>query len=407
MAEGSRRPPARPAFFRFASGAAAVTRLLLFANTGWYLFNHRLSLARAAREAGYDVSLASPADAYVQRLQAEGFPWHEVSLDRRGMNPLREAVAITSIRRLYDRVQPDVVHHFTIKPVIYGTYAARRCGTPAIINSVTGLGYVFLQNGPRSAPLQGLTRLLYRAVLAADNVRVIFQNPQDRHLFVGSGWLKEDAAVLIPGSGVDVNRFQPRPEPAGTPLAVYVGRMLWDKGIGELAEAARILARRNVPGSIVLVGMPDEGNPASISEDQLSTWQNEGLLDWWGQRDDMPDVYAASAVVVLPSYGEGLPRTLIEAAASGRAMIATDIPGCREVVDDGINGILVPVKNPGALADAIEELWKQPERRREMALAARKKAVAHFSDALVADRTIDVYRSLQHATHASDDKPVS
>jgi len=366
----------------------------MFANTGWYLYNHRLSLARAAQEAGYEVILVSPPDRYVQHLRDAGFEWHQLTLDRRGVNPLREAAAINRIRKLYRTLRPDVVHHFTIKPVIYGSIAARLVGVAGIVNSITGLGYVFIHEEERRSPLRGIAQALYRQALDADNVRVIFQNPVDRSTFLKRGLVREASTSLIRGSGVDIHRFSPRPEAEGDPLAVYVGRMLWDKGVEELVEAGRQLKVRGVAGKIVLVGEPDAGNPASIPEESLRAWEAEGAVEWWGRREDMPDVYAAGHVIVLPSYSEGLPRTLIEAAACGKPMIATDIPGCREVVTGGVHGLLVPVGDATALADAVERLFEDANLRRAMGAAARQKAIDEFADTLVAEKTLMVYQTL-------------
>ena len=366
----------------------------MFANTGWYLYNHRLSLAKAAREAGYEVVLVSPFDRYVERLRKAGFEWHALALDRRGVNPLREGLAIIRIWRLYRRLRPDLVHHFTIKPVIYGTIAARLAGMTGIVNAITGLGYVFIHEDGTTSPLPRIAQMLYRHALASDTVHVIFQNPADRALFLQRGLVDEERVSLIRGSGVDVTRFRPLPESTDRSMALYVGRMLWDKGLGDLAEAGRLLKQRGVPGTIVLVGEPDEGNPASIPAETLREWEEAGVLEWWGRREDMPAVYAASSMVVLPSHSEGLPRTLLEAAACGRAMVATDIPGCREVVDHDVNGFLVPVGDADAIAHAIERLFADSSLRTRMGAAARNKAINAFADTRVAAETLVVYRSL-------------
>lgn len=371
-----------------------MTTILLFANTGWYLYNHRRSLARAIQRAGIRVVLASPQDKYIQSLQAEGFTWHRLEVSRRGVNPFIEATSLLKCIQLYQRVRPSLVHHFTIKPVLYGSLAARLSGVPAVVNSITGLGYVFVTAGWRGRLLRALVAPLYRLALAGDRIRVIFQNHQHRQAFVTRGYVWEENTALIRGSGVDIDRFKPYPELDGPPVVVMAGRMLWDKGVGELVAAARKLKARGVPGKVVLVGEPDHGNPSSIPEGQLRVWHEEGSIEWIGQQEDMPSIYASSHIVVLPSYGEGLPLTLIEAAAAGKPIIATDIPGCREIVHHGENGLLVPVRDPEALAQALENLLRDPDTRRAMGQRGRELAVVEFSDKQVIRDTLEIYQDL-------------
>jgi len=371
------------------------TKILLFANTGWYIYNYRRSLIKEIRRSGAIVILVSPHDEYVHQLQSEGFTWYRLNLTRRGMNPFRELFSLLQLISLYRRVRPSLAHHFTIKPILYGSIAARLAGVPAVVNSITGLGYVFLRAGWRGHMLRALLLPIFRVALGGERTRSIFQNPQDRETFVMQGLVREENATLIRGSGVDTDYFQPTPEVDGPPVVVMASRMLWDKGVEDLVAAARLLNEWEVPGSVTLVGAPDPGNPHSISEDKLLEWDREGVIRWLGHRDDMTSIYAQSHLVVLPTtYYEGLPRSLLEGAACGRPLVATDIPGCREIVLDGENGFLVPPHDPKAIAEALRKLIVNPELRREMGLKSRSLVLEHFSAKTINSQTIEVYDAL-------------
>jgi glycosyltransferase involved in cell wall biosynthesis len=360
-----------------------VTKILLFANTGWYLHNYRLPLTRALQSAGTSVVMASPHDLYADQLLQAGFSWQPLELSRNGINPVSELKTIAACVRLYRREHPDLVHHFTVKPVIYGTWAARIAGVPAVINSITGLGYTFVTRDRRGRILRPLVRALYRSALRSPKSWTIFQNPDDRQRFLDMGIVAPLRTGLIAGSGVDLERFHPTPEPPGPPVVVLAARMLWDKGIGELVDAGRRVREAGTPVRVRLVGAPDPGNPASISERQLAAWQQAGLAEWLGHRDDMPAIYAACHVVALPTeYGEGLPRSLVEAGACGRPVVAADVPGCREVIEHGVNGWLVPPRDPVALAEALSRLCADAELRRSMGARGRQVVETRFSDHL-------------------------
>jgi glycosyltransferase involved in cell wall biosynthesis len=366
-------------------------RVILVANTAWYLFNHRISLAKALTARGVDLVLISPKDEFAQRLIDEGFNWRPISMTRRGMNPFVEFGTYLQLTRLLREIQPDVVHHFTTKPVIYGSLAARRVGVPTVINAITGLGYLFIREGLVGRVLRRLAGLLYRLSLKGPSIRVVFQNQTDRELFVSSNWVHPEQTALIPGSGVDTEKFVPVAESDQSRIVLMVGRMLWDKGVAEFAQAAKILKDRGVEAAFHLVGGTDSGNPAAIPESTLRQWTDEGTIRWMGRMEDMPQVYASSSVVVLPSYREGLPRTLIEAAAVGRAIVASDIPGCRDVVHNGLNGYLVPTRDSASLADAIEKLLESPKLRRRMGEAGRKLVVEKFSNRRIVRETLHLY----------------
>ena len=370
-----------------------MTKIILSSNTDWYLYNFRLSLAKEILDHGYDLLLLSPPGRYSEILLSDGMRWQAIRLSR-GLNPISDFSTLLQYIGVYRREQPDLVHHFTFKPVIFGSIAARYAGIPATVNSVTGLGYLFVNPGRLAPLLRLVVRPLLRLALKSKNAMTIFQNEEDAHFFEEQGLVRSGQYLTIESSGVDVERFSPTPEPAGDPIILLAARMLWDKGVGELVEAARILSRQGVQGKVVLVGDVDSGNPATIGEAQLRDWADEGVVEWWGHQDDMPEILGRCHVVVLPSYGEGVSRTLIEAAAAGRPIVASDVPGCREVVSHGKNGFLVPPKDPRALADAISRLLSDRDLRTRMGQAGRDIALERFSDKLVNAKTLQIYSSL-------------
>lgn len=368
-------------------------KILYFANTDWYLYNFRLNLARAMRERGNEVVLMSPAGEYGERLAAEGFRWIEFPLSRKGTNPLIELGTLKRLTEVYKKEKPDLVHHFTVKCVTYGSLAARDAGVPYIVNAITGLGHVFVGNTLSVRLLRFIVRGLYKRAMGGTTV--IFQNPDDMNLFLKMGLVDEGQSVLIRGSGIDVERFSPLPEPeTSTPLVVLPARMLWNKGVGEFVEAAHILCNQGVHARFALVGMADSGNPEAVSLMQLGEWQKECVVEWWGWQEDITVVFAMAHIVCLPSYREGVPRVLAEAAACGRALVTTDVPGCREIVQDGENGFLVPARDAPALAEALKKLIANPALRRKMGLQGRKFVEEKFSNERVVTGTLAVYDRL-------------
>jgi glycosyltransferase involved in cell wall biosynthesis len=352
-------------------------KILLFANTDWYLYNFRLQLAQALREQGHDVVLLSPAGEYATRLQTLGFRWIDFPLSRRGMNPLAELRSVAWLVCLYRHEKPHLVHHFTIKCVLYGTLAARLTGVRAVVNSITGLGYVFLPGGPLKVVLRFFVRIWYRAVLRGS--QVIFENEDDRQTFLRLGFIGPADGHLVPGVGVDTRRFVQVPFPSGQPVVLLAARLLWDKGVGEFVEAARQMHRAGVQARFALAGRIDPGNPASIPEAQIKTWATEGLVEWWGWIEDMPATLAKASIVCLPSYREGLPTVLVEAAACGRPVIASDVPGCRLAVRDGVSGFLVRERDAASLFDALQKLITTPSICSEMGTAGRLMVEELFS----------------------------
>ena len=368
-------------------------KIVLFANTDWYLYNYRLKLAEKLQSSNHKVLFLSPMGDYVEKIRQAGFNWIAFPLSRRGMNPFVEVRTIFRLVKRYRQEEPDVVHHFTIKCVLYGSIAAKLAHVPGIVNSITGKGILFSQHSFLNILIRPIIRFVYKICLK--DTKVIFQNQSDLVYFQNKKLIQPDHATLIPGSGVDLARFKQTLFPEGTPLVILPARMLWSKGVSEFVEAAAIIAGSGRKIRFVLVGKPDVGNPDSIPLRKLKEWQKKGVVEWWGWRQDMPEVYQAASIVCLPSYyGEGLSKSLIEAAASGRPLIATDMPGCREVINNGVNGLLIQPNNAHQLADVILELVSDRKKMIEMGDESRKLAESLFSSKVIIEQTENIYNHL-------------
>jgi glycosyltransferase involved in cell wall biosynthesis len=372
----------------------ASNKVLLVANTDWYLYNFRLPLAQFLREKGLEVVMVSPIGKFVPEIESQGFRFVEWKVGRKTLSPPGEFRAVAGLIRIYQSERPILVHHFTIKPVLYGTLAARYAKISAVVNSVTGLGYVFLKDSWRGDMLRSFILPFYRFAFSHPHLRVIFENEHDQETFVNLKLVKASESVVIQGVGVNAQFFHPAPEPVlAEPLIIFPARMLIDKGLGTLIEAARIVKGR-VKARFALVGETDPGNPTTVDEVTLKGWEQEGLVEWWGFQKDMRSIYQNCNIVTLPSFGEGLPTVLIEAAACGRPIVTTDVAGCRNVVVDGLNGLLVLPDQPEALAQALEILIRDPEKRLLMGKAGREIVLMNFTDKKVNDEIFDLYLKL-------------
>lgn len=368
-------------------------RLLYIVNDVPFFLSHRLPIGRAARSEGFDVHVAGPHASAVPQLGDNGFIAHDLHLPR-GVagGALAEIRGLASIRRLFHALRPDLLHCVTLKPVLVAGAIARQMAVPAVVHALAGLGYSFTSPSMKARSLRFAAQAGLRYALKYPHALTIVQNPDDRAALLESGLVPPSQIALIRGSGVDLDVFHPSPESPGIPLVVLPSRMLWDKGVGEFVEAARLLRARGHQARFVLVGQPDPANPNAIASDQLDEWRRSEVVQLWGHRTDMPEVLRSAHIVCLPSYREGLPKVLIEAAACGRPIVTTDAPGCREIVRHGENGLLVPVRNAADLADAIEQLLGDPELRLRFGLCGREMAVAEFSEARVVQETLEVYR---------------
>ena len=370
-------------------------KIIFFANTDWYLYNFRLPLAAFLRDKGWQVLFVSPPGPWGDRLRAAGYRWEPLSLERCSLNPLRELLVLHQLRRIWARERPDLVHNFTIKSVVYGALQSRLMGIPCV-NAVEGLGHVFTNQGLKMRALRPLVRGLLRLALGGARARLILLNPDDVMAFQQHRLVASDSIRLIRSAGVDISRFHPTEQlDAARPLRLLLAsRLLWEKGIGEYVEAARRLRAGGLAVECWLAGAPDPGNPASIDEAQLAAWRAEGAVTLLGLVEEMPALLAQVDVAVLPSYREGVPLSLLEAAACGLPLIATDVPGCREVVREGENGLLIPPRDPVALSEAIARLAGDAALRRRMGAASRQLAVAEFAQEAVFEQTLAVYREL-------------
>jgi glycosyltransferase involved in cell wall biosynthesis len=364
-------------------------KICFFVTEDWYFCSHRLPLAVAAKNAGFDVTVITRVVNHGELIRDAGIRVIPFNLSRRSMNPFKELVAILRLCSIYRSERPDIVHHVAVKPVLYGSIAAQLIGIPHVINALAGLGWLFTSTSKRARLLQAIIRRAFYFLLSRS--AVIVQNDDDVAALRDMG-VAQQRINLIRGSGVNMVDYAPLPEGENVPIVVLPARLLWDKGVGEFVEAAGQLKRRGVHARFVLVGEPDAENPASVSTQQLIAWQKDGVVEWWGRREDMPQVLAQSHIVCLPSYREGLPKSLLEAASCGRPIVTTDVPGCREIVRDGDNGILVEVRNSMALADALEKLLADPELRQQMGRRGRERVMNEFSQEIIDVQILALYR---------------
>ncbi len=367
-------------------------RVLYVVTEDWYFLSHRLPMARAARAAGLEVHVATRVVDGAAAIKAEGFVLHPVPFARGKLAPGATIAAIRALRRIHRTIKPAVAHHVALQAVVLGSLAA--FGRPvATVNAMTGLGYTFISGSAKALWLRRLLGALLRFLFNRPWRIVLVQNPDDRAGMEALG-IEAERIALIPGSGVDVEALQPKPEPPGATTVAFVGRLLDDKGIRPLIEAHRLLRQRGLNVDLLIAGTPDPANPASIGKEEAESWNREPGVSWLGHVDDIAGLWARAHIAVLPSRREGLPKSLLEAAACGRPMVATDVPGCREVVRPGETGLLVPVDDAAALAGAIETLAASAELRARYGAGARRLAVERFSADAIGRQTVDLYRRL-------------
>jgi glycosyltransferase involved in cell wall biosynthesis len=381
-------------------------RVLFLLASDWYFYWHRLGVAERIAARGYEVHVATPDGRFRALIEAAGLRFHPIQIDRQGLNPLRDVATIKDVVELYRELSPDLVHHVAVKPIIYGSIAAKITGVPVIVNAMPGLGYVFVSRQLTARLIRPGIAAAFRFLVNAPNTKVIVENHDDLKRWVAWGVMRPDRVVVSPGCGVDVETFRPGAEPPGLPLVILPARLLFYKGVAEFVQAARILKARGARARFALVGEGDEGNPACVPSDLLRQWQKEGVVELFGWHDDMAQVLAQCHIVCLPSHGgEGVPRSLLEAAASGKPIVATNVSGCRDAVRDGENGFLVPPRQAGPLADAIERLVRDGDLRRLMGERGRERALKEFSVAIVAAQTLQVYDELFASTVTKKSRP--
>jgi glycosyltransferase involved in cell wall biosynthesis len=368
-------------------------KIIYVVTEDWYFCSHRLPVARAARNAGAEVIVATRVDRHGPAISSEGFRVVSLPWRRRMRNPFAEFWSIVTLVRLYRREKPTLVHHVAIKPTVYGGIAAAVARVSTVVNAIAGLGYLSTSSQRRARVMRRAVRWVFHRILNRPGSHVIVQNPDDAAA-LGAEIFDPARIHVIRGSGVDVDRFAPSPEPEGTVMCTMVARMVWSKGVAEMVAAARLLRDKGRDVTVQLVGDPDTENPETVKRATLEKWSREGVISWTPQVDDILPVWQGTNVAVLPTYREGLPKTLLEAAACARSIVATDVPGCREIVREGENGLLVAARDPVALAGAIETLATNRELRQQMGEKGRAIVEDEFAEDIVARETLALYRSV-------------
>jgi glycosyltransferase involved in cell wall biosynthesis len=370
----------------------ARPRLLYVTAEDWAFLSHRLPMARAARDAGFEVHVATRVTDNAAAIEAEKFILHPIPFARGKLSPLAALRTIAALRRVQRQVAPDVTHHVALQSSVLGMIAM--FGRPvACINAFIGLGYSFTSKSLKARALRRLIGVVLNRLVDRDGSIALVQNGDDMAALIALG-ISKSRIALISGSGVDIKRFTPLPEPAGTPTFGFVGRLLDDKGVRTLVAAHRLLRARGSDARLLIAGTPDPANPASVTKTEAESWNREPGITWLGHVDDIAGLWARAHVAVLPSRREGLPLSLMEAAACGRAMIASDVPGCREVVIHEQTGLLFPADDATALATAMERLSTARELRARYAGAARTLAVDKFAAEIIGQQTVQLYRRL-------------
>ena len=376
-----------------AGSAGKRPRIAYLVTEDWYFVSHRLPLAVAAKAAGFDVSIFTRVTKHAELIADSGLTLCPIEFNRSGLNPVEETRTLAAIVAAYRRIRPDIVHHVALKPVLYGSLAARVSGAKGVVNALGGLGHVFSGDGRKARLLRPVATAGLRLAMSARNSRLIVQNADDRRRLLEAG-IADDTVRLIRGAGVDPALYGPADPLLQPPLVLLPARLLREKGVVEFVDAARMLKARGVEARFVLVGAPDPKNPASIPAETVDGWVREGVVECWGWREDMPQVIGQAQIVCLPSYHEGLPKSLLEAAAAGCAIAASDIPGCRELIGHEVNGLLFRPRDTQATADALERLIRNPALRQTLGSVARATIVENFSMERVIRETLSVYDEL-------------
>ncbi len=371
-------------------------KLLFLVNNDWFFVSHRLLLARAAKKEGFEVVVATRVNDDADVIVREGFKLYPLKyFFGDNLNPLKEILAIFELIAIYLNERPIIVHNIGLKASLVGSVSALIYRKPGIVNYLTGLGYIFTHQKFKTRLLRKIIFFVFSILQKRKKTRFVFQNAFDRSEFINNDAVSENNSLLIRGSGVDTEAYRYEPEPPGEPVVLFAGRILWDKGVGDLVEAVKILRQRKLNFTTIIAGTPDKGNPNAVPEKVLEQWNNDGTVEWIGYQSDMPSVIANSHIVCLPTfYREGLPKILIESASCGRPIVTTDIPGCNDLVRHQVNGLLCPTKSPESLADAMQILIESKKLRSSYGLKSRKLVQEHFSIENIIEQTFSVYNEL-------------
>lgn len=367
--------------------------LLFVVNVDWFFISHRLPIALKAKQLGYNVHIATTLTGHKKKLEDHGLIVHELNISRGSSNIFSALSILLKLILLFKQLKPDLVHCVTIKPVIIGGIACHFTNLKGVVFSISGLGYVFIKEGIVNSIRKRIVSFFYKISLNHKNMKVIFQNNSDKEIISQIAGLNDEEAVLIKGSGVDLKYFSFSDSFSETPLVLLASRMLKDKGIHEFVEAAAIVKKESGNIKFVLVGSPDPENNASITLKEILQWEESGIIEYWGQRDDMMEIISQSSIVVLPSYREGMPKILLEAAAVGRPVITTDVPGCRDAIIPNKTGLLVPMKDPLTLAEKIKFLLSNEASMVKMGREGRKFAERNFNISSVVKDHMNIYSS--------------
>jgi glycosyltransferase involved in cell wall biosynthesis len=377
------------------SSIGSKPKLMFFISEDWYFWSHRLPIAIAARDTGWEVYLVTRVSTFKERIQKENI--HLIPLTkfrRRLQSPVKELLSFYEILKIYQKIKPDIIHQVAFKPVILGTVAARIAGIRRIIDAFAGMGFLFTSENKKKAIFKRLVFFFLRRIFDTERVYLIFQNAEDLNLMISERIISQDQAEIIKGSGVNLKAFHKSNEPPEPPIVLLPSRMLWDKGVGEFVQAAKIINSNGLRARFVLVGAPDPENPASIPTQKLKEWHTSKIVEWWGQQDDMPTIYDRAHIVCLPSYREGLPKVLLEAGASGKPVVTANTTGCRDIIKDGKNGFLVEPLNPDELANAIKKLLDDAELRKTMGMRAMQIVEEEFSEEKIVNHTLSLYHKI-------------
>ena len=371
-------------------------KLFIIVSEDWSFFSHRLSLALSAIDKGFNVTVITRIDKFENRFKEKGIRVINVNFKRSSKTPLTDLFNLIKLINIFKKEKPDIIHNVALKTILVGSIAGLFSRNSLIVNAFTGLGYVFSSDQLRARIIRIFIKPLLQLIIRRQNYWAIFQNPDDMNLFNQLQITKAERSVLIRGSGVDTNKFFKTTDKNKIPVVMLASRMLWDKGIAEFVEVANRAYRNNVKAKFILIGDTDIDNPMSVPVSVLNQWVNEDYIDWKGYCNDMPKTLSSASIICLPSYREGLPKVLLEAAAIGRPLVATDVPGCREIVLDGRNGILVNLKDVDSLYNGIISLVANEKIRKEMGNNSRKLVESEFSSDIINSQTIRLYERMKN-----------
>ena len=369
-------------------------RLLFMFTEDWAFAALFLDRAVAAKNAGYEVAVHVRCSEYRAVIEQAGLQVIPHNISRSGLNPFRELLSVLQLIKVFRSFRPDVIHLIALKPIVLGSLASSFYPKAKVVNAPVGMGYLFASSDMRARIARPFVKLVLKSTLGRKRSMTIIENSDDRSSLLEGGFLRDDQIVLIRGTGVNLDVFRPTAEPDGPKIVVLIARMLRDKGVYEFVESARIIRRTHPTVSFWLIGDADPGNPASLTTQQLQDWNDEGIVKWFGYRTDVAELLTQVHIVCLPSYREGFGKVFVEAGAALRAVVATDVPGCREAVEHDINGLLVEPKNPQALADALSRVLTDDQLRLRLAKEGRRRAEFEFSSATVNTQTLDAYQQV-------------